>query len=245
MAASRAAYPTQDDQERQKRDQDEPGLAIIKDRLPEHAQRQRVDAAVHQLRVDLVGQRRCQLDERIDIGQRTDRSRNVGAAGEAVQQFDQVVRRPGWRQDLRLLFVEQHQTDVIAIGKRRLGNARGDGRDLVEHGFARRAEANRLRRVDEERATDGHVALEFLDDEPVAAGGGLPGDHLRRIAGPIVAQVVQFAAAAGLPQPVQSGRRQDVVRFRRSSVAFGVGQGRKHEIDIRLADKRAVVKQTV
>src|SRR5207244_2863600 len=61
---------------------------------------------------------------------------------------------------------------------------------------------HRRRGIDEQGAAEGHLALELPGDELVAAGGDLPGDGARRVAGLVVAQVEQLAGGSGLAESV-------------------------------------------
>src|SRR5581483_12239071 len=100
----------------------------------------------------------------------------AGGVGEQVQHLDQVARRTAgahYASDLAL--VEEAQSSEVAVAAVGLGDGGGDLDEAGQRVLPAGADANRVRGVHEQGAADGHLALELLGYEAVAAGGHLPG----------------------------------------------------------------------
>ena len=146
---------------------------------------------------------------------------------------------------LRLVFIESRQPNEIAVGGRGLGHRRGDTGHARQQRVPRRAETHSFRGVEEQHAADRHVVLELLGDEPIAPGRGLPGDHLGRVAGAVIAQIEQFASRPGSPQSVNARRWQRVESLGRALAPFVVGERRKDEKLDRITKEQAAIEEAV
>ena len=110
----------------------------------------------------------------------------LDASSDRIRLYEELVNR---------------EADEVAVPCRGLGNRGRDARDAREERVPRRAEPHAFRSIDEQHAPDRHVVLELLGDEDVAPGRRLPGDHLGRVAGAVIAEIEEFAAS--LPRAVE------------------------------------------
>ena len=109
--------------------------------------------------------------------------------------------------------------------------------------FRRFPESRGLRGVHEQRAADRDLALELLGKQLVPPGGRLPGDHLGRVAGDVVAQVKQLAPSARPFEPVHPRRGEDVELLGPAALPLGPGQPREDQVRRPVGQQRAVVEE--